>query len=134
MYTGGTLGFARDTAEKVVHRLLHDSGAFTATETRLLRPCQTKRLALVGAQSGDAGSDDISPVARLQRIVRDEYAVRVLDVVARRRRTAYSSPVEALAALPVIAEVMRRELGWTTERTQTELDLARTFISSISVA
>ncbi|ESL11996.1 glycerol-3-phosphate dehydrogenase (FAD-dependent) [Trypanosoma rangeli SC58] len=131
---GGTLGFARDTAEKVVHRLLHDSGAFTTTETTLLRPCQTKRLALVGAQSGDAGGDDISPVTRLQRIVRDEYAVRVLDVVARRRRTAYSSPAEALTALPAVAEVMRRELGWTTERTQTELDLARAFIRSISVA
>ncbi|RNF23175.1 putative glycerol-3-phosphate dehydrogenase (FAD-dependent) [Trypanosoma conorhini] len=131
---GGTVGFARDIAEKAVDRLLHDSGAFTTTEATQLRPCQTRRLALVGAQSGDAGGGDVSPVTRLQKIVREEYAVRVLDVVARRRHTAYSSPAEALAALPAIAEVMRRELGWTAERTQAELDSARAFIRSISVA
>ncbi|EKG01718.1 glycerol-3-phosphate dehydrogenase (FAD-dependent), putative [Trypanosoma cruzi] len=129
---GGTLGFARDIAEKALDRLLHDSGAFSTAETAALRPCQTSRLALVGAQSRDATSDVVSPVKRIQRIVREEYAARLLDIVARRKHTAYSSPAEALAALPAIAEIMRCELGWTAERTKVELEVTKAFIRSIS--
>ncbi|KEG12250.1 glycerol-3-phosphate dehydrogenase (FAD-dependent) [Trypanosoma grayi] len=131
---GGILGFARDTAEKVVDELLRSSGTFTQAEAEALHPCRTRRLALLGAERKDNVCDSVSPKVRVQQLVREAYAVRVVDVVARRTHVAYSSPAEALAALPAIAAVMGDELGWTAARSRAELSLAQAFIRSVTVS
>ena len=48
--------------------------------------------------------------------VRVEYARRALDVVARRTRLAFLNVAAANEALPVIVDIMGRELGWSSEK------------------
>ena len=48
--------------------------------------------------------------------MRVEYARRALDVVARRTRLAFLNVAAANEALPVIVDIMGRELGWSSEK------------------
>ncbi|CBH08856.1 glycerol-3-phosphate dehydrogenase (FAD-dependent), putative [Trypanosoma brucei gambiense DAL972] len=127
---GGSLGLARLIAEKAVDKLLNNGITFNVEEVKRLRPCETKWLPLVFGSAG-AGMDyydSLSPLERVRTLVREQYAVRLVDVVSRRTRIAYSSPAEALAALPALAELMRVELGWSSRRAKWELEEARSFI------
>lgn len=45
--------------------------------------------------------------------VRNEYALRIEDIIARRTRLAFLNREAALAAIPRVAQLMKAELGWT---------------------
>ena len=47
-----------------------------------------------------------------------EYAATVVDVLARRTRLAFLNVQAANEAIPRIADIMGKELGWTKERKQ----------------
>ncbi|KAG8345919.1 putative glycerol 3 phosphate dehydrogenase (FAD dependent) [Trypanosoma vivax] len=131
---GGTICMARCIAEKAIDALLNSSETFGTDETKRLRPCRTKYLSLIGAQKSERAENGgaCSPLERVRRLVSEQYAVRLVDIVARRTHVAYSSPAEALTALPAIAELMAAELGWAEERKHAELSEAYAFISSIT--
>nr|CCC89301.1 unnamed protein product [Trypanosoma congolense IL3000] len=133
---GGSVGMSRLIAERTVDQLLKNSETFTAEEVKRFHPCRTRYLALVGGNTSLCAETDVNvastPQERIRSFVREKYAVRLVDVVARRTRVAYSSPAEAISSLPVLAEVMRAELGWSPERVKAELDLARSFICGIT--
>ncbi|MEM6732134.1 MAG: FAD-dependent oxidoreductase, partial [Myxococcota bacterium] len=65
---------------------------------------------------------------------RHEYACTPTDVLARRTRLAFVDAAAADAALPRVAQLMGRELGWDSAKVQAEIDSTRkTGLSSAEV-
>lgn len=57
--------------------------------------------------------------------VREESARRATDILARRTRLFFLDSGNALRALPVVAALLGRELGWGPERIEREIESAR---------
>ena len=62
--------------------------------------------------------------------VRHEYACRIEDIIARRTRLAFLNREAALAAIPRVAELMAKELNWSTSRRAEEIDHCIAFMQS----
>ncbi|TGZ80304.1 glycerol-3-phosphate dehydrogenase [Ascodesmis nigricans] len=58
--------------------------------------------------------------AEILYTVRSEYALTAVDVIARRTRLAFLNVHAALEALPMVIDVMGKELGWGKERRERE--------------
>jgi C-terminal domain of alpha-glycerophosphate oxidase len=59
-----------------------------------------------------------------------EYACTVEDVLSRRTRLSFLNKQAALDALPLVAQIMSRELGWTKAVTLAQTQAARQYIDS----
>ncbi|XP_048124111.1 glycerol-3-phosphate dehydrogenase, mitochondrial isoform X1 [Alosa alosa] len=57
-----------------------------------------------------------------------EYACTAIDVIARRTRLGFLNVQAADEALPRIVEIMAKELGWSEERSQEEMEAAKKFL------
>lgn len=143
---GGTPLLARRVAEDAVNALVQHPAIFDAQKRRTLYGCRTRRLQLTmptslvkhgGSTGAFSSSASASPpsdaLARLQALIADTYAERLTDVVARRTHVAYTSPSDALQALPAIAAVMASVKGWSKAREEAELAAARHLVASVAV-
>ena len=65
--------------------------------------------------------------------VRNEYAMTCVDVIARRTRLAFLDVKEAVAALPMISDIMAQELGWSTSRKTQEWNKTIKFLESMGL-
>jgi glycerol-3-phosphate dehydrogenase len=63
--------------------------------------------------------------------VRTEYARRLDDVLFRRLSLAFETPDAGLAALPAVARLMARELGWDDDRRQLEIERYHEMVAGI---
>lgn len=59
-----------------------------------------------------------------------EYACTIEDVLSRRTRLAFLNKDAALAAIPHVAEIMSKELGWSKEVKSKQMQAARTYIEA----
>ena len=62
--------------------------------------------------------------------VREEMALTLRDVFARRTRLEILDWEAVLEALPMVADLMAQELGWTTEQKQQQIDEYTTQLQS----
>lgn len=131
---GGPPVLARRVAEDVVDALVHHEPALFPREVASrLRGCRTRHLRL----STPASLDDdpaADAQARLAALITDTYAERLVDVVARRTHIAFTSPVEALQALPALSRVMAGLRGWEEARRQAEVEAAAALVRSVAVS
>ncbi|KAK7202187.1 glycerol-3-phosphate dehydrogenase-like protein [Novymonas esmeraldas] len=135
---GGAPVLARRLAEDAVNALVHHEPPFFSPETlRQLRDCRTRHLQLAAPPpalcGGPAASAAMDAAARVEALVTSTYAERLVDVVARRTHIAYTSPVEALHALPMLASIMGGLLGWSEVRRTAEIAAARQLVRSAAV-
>jgi len=113
-------GFERDIAENLV----------TSYGTH------AKDVAAIGRGGAAEGlGDRISRgypwiMAQVSYACRSEYAVSVPDVLSRRTRLAQVDVLAAYDAVPRVAEVMARELSWSTARVREEVRQANEFLKS----
>ena len=59
-----------------------------------------------------------------------EYACTIEDVLSRRTRLAFLNRDAALAAIPHVAEIMAKELGWSKEVKAKQMQAARVYVES----
>ena len=59
-----------------------------------------------------------------------EYACTVEDVLSRRTRLAFLNKEAAIEALPVVADIMAKELGWSKSVKDQQIDAAMHMIKS----
>jgi glycerol-3-phosphate dehydrogenase len=59
-----------------------------------------------------------------------EYACTIEDVLSRRTRLAFLNKDAALAAIPKVAEIMERELGWSEDVKAKQIVAARKYIEA----
>jgi glycerol-3-phosphate dehydrogenase len=59
-----------------------------------------------------------------------EYACTIEDVLSRRTRLAFLNKDAALSAIPRVAELMEKELGWTPHVTAEQILAARVYVES----
>lgn len=59
-----------------------------------------------------------------------EYACTIEDILSRRTRLAFLNKDAALAAIPLVADVMTEELGWSDDVKATQIVAARTYVES----
>lgn len=81
---------------------------------------------------GTDGMDEFSTLIRM--MVRHTYAEKVSDILFRRWRVGYSNPTVAYLAARRIAAVMGKELGWSAERVEEEVQEALEDIQGVVVA
>jgi glycerol-3-phosphate dehydrogenase len=109
---------ARIVAERTVNLLFSKLG-------RPAVPCRTAEAALPGG-----GSSDRDPTDPVLHAVREEMAQTLVDVVVRRTGIgAAQYPGAAIAR--ECAEVMQKEMGWSEDRKQRELDALERFYEII---
>ena len=65
--------------------------------------------------------------------VRYEYAVTLVDVLARRTRLAFLNAAAAWEAAPMVADIMAAELGWSSAKKKEELAQARKFLLTMGL-
>lgn len=147
---GGTPVLARRIAEDAVDAVVrHPALANNTDRTSALHGCRTHRLRLsvprsVSAaatanaspshEAADGRAAQDSALTRLEALIQETYAERLTDVVARRTHVAYTSPEDAVRALPTIAAVMGKLKGWSAAREAAEVAAARRLIASVAVA
>lgn len=59
-----------------------------------------------------------------------EYACTIEDVLSRRTRLAFLNKDAALAAIPLVADIMAEELGWTEDVKAEQIAAARKYVGS----
>ena len=59
-----------------------------------------------------------------------EYACTIEDVLSRRTRLAFLNKDAALAAIPLVAEIMTQELGWTEDVKAEQMAAAHKYVES----
>jgi glycerol-3-phosphate dehydrogenase len=59
-----------------------------------------------------------------------EYACTIEDVLSRRTRLAYLNKDAAMEAIPHVAEIMARELGWTKKVKQQQMEAAVMYVNT----
>ncbi|MGK3741774.1 MAG: glycerol-3-phosphate dehydrogenase [Bacillariaceae sp.] len=59
-----------------------------------------------------------------------EYACTIEDVLSRRTRLAFLNKDAALEAIPAIADIMAKELGWTADTKKQQIDAAEKYANS----
>uniref|UniRef100_A0A7S4EQB9 Glycerol-3-phosphate dehydrogenase n=3 Tax=Pseudo-nitzschia australis TaxID=44445 RepID=A0A7S4EQB9_9STRA len=59
-----------------------------------------------------------------------EYACTIEDVLSRRTRLAFLNKDAALEAIPVIADIMAKELGWTSKVKKQQIEAAEMYVNS----
>ncbi|GAA5880059.1 hypothetical protein JCM8547_001487 [Rhodosporidiobolus lusitaniae] len=66
--------------------------------------------------------------------VRREYAATAVDVIARRTRLSFLNSEASLEALPLVIDIMAKELGWNKEKQEKEFRDACDFLASMGLA
>lgn len=61
-----------------------------------------------------------------------EYACTIEDILSRRTRLAFLNKDAASAAIPRVAEVMAKELGWSNDVTNLQIEAARQYVEAYS--
>ena len=59
-----------------------------------------------------------------------EYACTIEDVISRRTRLAFLNKDAAMAAIPRVAELMQKELGWDEITTKEQMASAKAYVES----
>lgn len=59
-----------------------------------------------------------------------EYACTVEDVVSRRTRLAFLNKDAAMEVIPLVAEIMAKELGWTKKVKSEQIAAAEKYVDS----
>jgi len=61
-----------------------------------------------------------------------EYACTIEDILSRRTRLAFLNKEKALEAIPLVANIMAKELGWTRTATKNQIEFAEIYLESFS--
>lgn len=105
---------ARRVAEQAIDRVVGFLG-------RRSPPCRTAEVRIDNLESGGLESSPGAGAEEIARIVREEMAVKLTDVVFRRTRLG-AFPGPERTAVEAAACVMAAELGWDLTRQQAEIE------------
>ncbi|CCW67209.1 unnamed protein product [Phytomonas sp. Hart1] len=106
---------------------------------------ETKSSRALGQLSTDNGKDPLKesmddsfnkvgePLLWVKKLVLGSYVEHLSDLIFRRSHVAYTSPAEALSALPYLADVLSNNLMWDEQRKKNEIEVAKTLIKSVAV-
>jgi len=134
---GGNHALTRRIAEEAVDTLVSNTDAILAEKRASLMPCRTRQLQLetpsVLQRSNGHDKETRGTIEKVQQLIEETYAERLVDVVARRQHTLYTSPADAVHALPHLAVIMARMRGWDAERQQQELAAARAAVEAAAI-
>lgn len=113
------------------YRLMAEQAVDRAEEVGGLsrQPSPTARLrldcdgvaAVVNAAGGGRGAGALLDAGLVRRAVREEFALGLEDVLARRSRALFLDAHAAAAAAPAVADILAAELGWSAARRAAEL-------------
>ena len=126
---GGKWTTYRSMAEQAVDRA-EEVGGLTRRQSptaRLMLDCDGVAAALLDAARGacaearHAGMPALFDASLVRRAVREEFALGIEDVLARRSRMLFLDAQAAAAAAPAVADILAEELGWSTARRAAEL-------------
>jgi glycerol-3-phosphate dehydrogenase len=126
---GGSVANARRVAEQAVDAVL-------VILQRPPVPCTTRFTGLVGGAARPADFDDPKPETvegTVRRMVQEEFALTVPDVLARRSPGAFLAPVGTAKGVRGLAERMGLELGWPPNRVAAEERHGLAFLASLLV-
>ena len=117
---GGKLTTARTMAAELLERI----GSRLPGTVERTKPAD--RLRIEGPDAGvpNAGHEDVS------RIVRDEMALRLDDVMIRRTRVFYETADQGLSAMEDVANALAAEMGWDGTRRAAEVARYRDLIET----
>lgn len=94
-----------------------------------------KKKGLVAAKSASSAVDQTLVVpdypyteAEVVYAIRHEWACKPEDIVCRRTRLAFLNKEAALVAVPRVAEIMGRELGWSADRVRREAEECAAYV------
>ena len=59
--------------------------------------------------------------AAVRRALREDFALSIEDVLARRSRALFLDAAAAAAVAPAVADIVAHELGWSAPRREAEL-------------
>jgi glycerol-3-phosphate dehydrogenase len=126
---GGTFANARRIASQMIDEAwstIKEHGHRTGPPP----PCGTATVGLVGAKEPrvESGASE-----SIRHFIREEFALSVVDVIARRTTAAFENPMATIDAIPAIAEVMAEELHWSAKKRTEEEALARDFMRRVVV-
>jgi glycerol-3-phosphate dehydrogenase len=110
--------------------VLKRAGLLPETQERLLRRYGGLAAEVIASAPDACDSVDGYLRGELAYAVTHEGARRVEDVFARRTRIAIETRDGGLAAAPLVAELLRRELGWPAERASDEVAAYRAWIAA----
>ena len=71
--------------------------------------------------------------AEVRYVVRNEYALSAVDVLARRTRLAFLNSKSSLECLPRVIEIMASELNWDQQKQQQEYKDAVTYLETMGL-
>ena len=71
--------------------------------------------------------------AEVTYAIRNEYAMKLTDIIARRLRLSFLDVLACNKALPRISQIMGREMGWTKDKVEKEQKEAVDFLSSMGL-
>lgn len=142
---GGTPLHARRIAAEAVDMYTHGTTALTLDHLQRLRHCQTQFLQL-HKPSVDSGMLEMKASGSGRKIEEDDAAQRVLnayverqhvqhvmDVIFRRTLVGYTSPWEAVRAVPAIAEGLAPRLGWSSAQKRAEVAAAIDAVQTLAI-
>ncbi len=64
-------------------------------------------------------------------VVLQEYALTLVDIIARRTRLAFLDAPAAQEVLPELAGIVGKRLGWSKKQVQAEIDAATEFLKTM---
>ena len=115
----------REVLDRLAGRLAEEHGLGPAVAGRLVarHGTQAAAIAAVGAREGllaPLGPDIDHLEVEVAWAAREEMALSLDDVLARRMRLVHQLPDRAASILPRVAEILGRELGWDAARRDRE--------------
>ncbi|POV94997.1 hypothetical protein PSHT_15898 [Puccinia striiformis] len=66
-------------------------------------------------------------------VVRNEYAITPVDIIARRTRLSFLNAQAALEVLPRVIDIMSEELGWTNSHRESAFEKSKNFLLSMGL-
>jgi len=120
---GGKWTTYRLMAEQAVDRAEEVCGLSRqpSPTARLRLDCDGVAAAVVNAAGGACGAGALLEAGLVRRAVREEFALGLEDVLARRSRALFLDAQAAAAAAPAVADILAAELGWSAVRRTAEL-------------
>ncbi|KAI9612598.1 hypothetical protein H4Q26_007755 [Puccinia striiformis f. sp. tritici PST-130] len=104
-------------------------------------PCVTKLLQLIAEPTGNRWPvhgkrlDPSYPYLEeeVRYVVRNEYAITPVDIIARRTRLSFLNAQAALEVLPRVIDIMSEELGWTNSHRESAFEKSKNFLLSMGL-
>lgn len=134
---GGNIGLSRLIAEEAVNICQEKIFRIDATTPEGQKRKKELTQSIISTVALDERSDESaannSIVDQVRQFATSEYAMSVTDVILRRTRVAYHSPLETWEGVVAVAKIMGDALRWSPAKVDEEVRNAREVLRRIAV-